>query len=150
MRANQNCGCQGGMPGMMPMPGRQPMPGGRQDANMTGPARPPMAGGCQDTMSGMGRPSMFDGRSGMMPGASRPTMPCPAQQTGACPAQPPMPCPAQQTTEANCFDRDRFPVGMGYVPMQNWETPYSMEQGFRRGTIFPSLDYPFMMGRCRR
>lgn len=90
MRANQNCGCPGGMPGMMPMPGRQPM-----------------AGGCQDTMSGMGRP-------------------------------------------ADCFDRDRFPVGMGYVPMQNWETPYSMEQGFRRGTIFPSLDYPFMMGRCRR
>ena len=45
---------------------------------------------------------------------------------------------------------DRFPVGMGYVPMQNWEEPYPMEQGFHRGTIFPSLDLPFMMGRCRR
>ena len=44
---------------------------------------------------------------------------------------------------------DRFPVGMGYVPMQNWETPYSMEMGYRHGTIFPSLDYPFVMGGCR-
>lgn len=43
----------------------------------------------------------------------------------------------------------RFPVGMGYVPMQRWETPYPMEHGFMRGTIFPALDYPFMMGRCR-
>ena len=45
---------------------------------------------------------------------------------------------------------DRFPVGMGYVPMQNWETPFPMERGFHRGTIFPSLDYPFVMGGCRR
>lgn len=43
----------------------------------------------------------------------------------------------------------RFPVGMGYVPMQGWETPYPIEHGFMRGTIFPSLDYPFVMGRCR-
>lgn len=47
------------------------------------------------------------------------------------------------------FYADRFPVGMGYVPMQSWETPYPMERGFMRGTIFPALDYPFMMGRCR-
>lgn len=46
-------------------------------------------------------------------------------------------------------DSGRFPVGMGYVPMQNWETPYAMDVGYRRGTIFPSLDYPFMMGGCR-
>ena len=45
---------------------------------------------------------------------------------------------------------DRYPIGMGYVPMQNWETPYPMGQGFCKGTIFPSLDYPFVMGRCRR
>ena len=125
MKANQNCGCPGRMPGMMPMPGRQPI-----------------AGGCQDTMSGMGRSPMFDGRSGMMQNTSRPAMACPAQKTETC--------PSRQTMPADCFDRDHFPVGMGYVPMQNWETPYSMEQGFRRGTIFPSLDYPFMMGRCRR
>lgn len=47
------------------------------------------------------------------------------------------------------FMADRFPVGMGYVPMQPWQTPYPMGQGFMRGTIFPALDYPFEMGRCR-
>lgn len=50
---------------------------------------------------------------------------------------------------ANMRVTDRFPVGMGYVPMQQWETPYPMDRGFHRGTIFPALDYPFMMGRCR-
>jgi hypothetical protein len=39
---------------------------------------------------------------------------------------------------------------MGYVPWQNWETTYPLTQGYHRGTIFPSLDYPFVMGRCRR
>ncbi|MBQ2404685.1 MAG: spore coat associated protein CotJA [Lachnospiraceae bacterium] len=48
------------------------------------------------------------------------------------------------------FDLDRFPVGMGYVPWQNWETTYPLTQGYHRGTIFPSLDYPFVIGRCRR
>lgn len=43
----------------------------------------------------------------------------------------------------------RFPVGMGYVPMQQWEAPYPIHYGFTRGTIFPSLDYPFMRGGCR-
>ena len=43
----------------------------------------------------------------------------------------------------------RFPVGMGSVPMQNWETPYPLATAFSRGTIFPSLDYPFMRARCR-
>lgn len=56
----------------------------------------------------------------------------------------PMRAGADRITEIN-----RFPVGMGYVPMQGWETPYPMEHGFMRGTIFPSLDYPFLMGRCR-
>ena len=46
-------------------------------------------------------------------------------------------------------NQEHFPIGMGYVPMQNWENPYPMEHGFRRGTIFPSLDYPFTGGRCR-
>ena len=45
---------------------------------------------------------------------------------------------------------EHFPVGMGYVPMQNWETVFPMEIGFQQGTIFPSLDSPFVMGRCCR
>ena len=38
------------------------------------------------------------------------------------------------------------PVGMGYVPIQSWQQPYALETAFRRGTIFPDLDLPFMMG----
>ena len=45
---------------------------------------------------------------------------------------------------------DRFPVGMGYVPMQQWETPYPLETGLAHGTIFSALDYPFVMGRCAK
>lgn len=39
-----------------------------------------------------------------------------------------------------------YPVGMGYVPVQFWQQPYALETAFRRGTIFPDLDLPFMMG----
>ena len=42
-----------------------------------------------------------------------------------------------------------FPIGMGYVPWQRWCQTYPMEQALIRGTIFPELDYPFVMGRCR-
>ena len=35
-----------------------------------------------------------------------------------------------------------------YFPWQVWEQPYPLEQGFNRGTIFPELDLPFVMGRC--
>ena len=52
-------------------------------------------------------------------------------------------------TDTTEIDFSRFPIGMGYVPLQQWKQPYSLEQGFRRGTIFPELDLPFMMGRCR-
>ena len=35
-------------------------------------------------------------------------------------------------------------VTMLYVPVQVWETPYDVETGLARGTIFPSLDKPFV------
>ena len=35
------------------------------------------------------------------------------------------------------------PVGMCYVPFQQWETPYAENAALERGTIFPSLDLPF-------
>ena len=47
-------------------------------------------------------------------------------------------------------DPSHFPIGMAYVPVQRWQQPYSLEAGFVRGTIFPALDLPFMMGgACR-
>ncbi len=42
-----------------------------------------------------------------------------------------------------------LPIAMAYVPMQRWKQTYPLSQGFQRGTIFPELDLPFVMGRCR-
>ena len=36
------------------------------------------------------------------------------------------------------------PLAMAYVPFQMWEKPYDDAVGFVRGTIFPSLDKPFI------
>lgn len=36
------------------------------------------------------------------------------------------------------------PVGMAYVPFQTWERPYDSDAALSRGTIFPSLDKPFI------
>lgn len=44
---------------------------------------------------------------------------------------------------------DDMPIGMAYVPWQRWGTTYPVDQGLKRGTIFPDLDLPFVMGRCR-
>jgi hypothetical protein len=37
-----------------------------------------------------------------------------------------------------------MPIGMCYVPFQQWETPYAENVALEKGTIFPSLDLPFM------
>ncbi len=43
---------------------------------------------------------------------------------------------------------EQFPVGMGYVPWQQWRQTYTLEQAIAQGTIFPELDLPFVMGGC--
>lgn len=86
---------------------------------------------------------------GMMPTPCTVAMPGPGAMTEVAP-NPAGAMPNPAAPGGQWPSMDRFPVGMGYVPMQNWEEPYPMEQGFHRGTIFPSLDLPFMMGRCRR
>lgn len=35
-------------------------------------------------------------------------------------------------------------LAMGFVPFQAWETPYESDVALQRGTIFPSLDKPFI------
>lgn len=55
--------------------------------------------------------------------------------------------PAFMTEMGGCCI-DQMPLAMGYVPMQRWRQTYPLAQGFQRGTIFPELDLPFMMGRC--
>lgn len=46
-----------------------------------------------------------------------------------------------------CCERDDtlegMPIGMAYVPWQNWKHIYESEKGFKRGTIFEELDLPF-------
>lgn len=39
---------------------------------------------------------------------------------------------------------EETPVAMAYVPFQSWEKPYDMAAGLSRGTVFPSLDKPFI------
>lgn len=77
-------------------------------------------------------------------------IPMPAVQPVPCPcaACPPASCPscAASYTENSV---DRLPLSMAYVPWQKWQQPYPMNQAMNRGTIFPALDLPFLMGRCR-
>ena len=48
--------------------------------------------------------------------------------------------------DGNC---DKFPVGMAYVPWQQFDTICdNLEEGFRIGTIFPELHKPFTGRRC--
>lgn len=36
-----------------------------------------------------------------------------------------------------------MPVGMGYVPWQQWRKTYPYNEGLASGTIFPCLNLPF-------
>lgn len=48
--------------------------------------------------------------------------------------------------DGNC---DMFPVGMAYVPWQQFDKICdNLEDGFRDGTIFPELNKPFTGRRC--
>ena len=40
------------------------------------------------------------------------------------------------------------PLGMAYVPFQQWGEVYPEDDAFSRGTLFPQLDYPFEGGCC--
>ena len=39
---------------------------------------------------------------------------------------------------------EQTPLAMAYVPFQMWEKPYEADVGLSRGTIFPSIDKPFI------
>lgn len=67
---------------------------------------------------------------------------------------PPMPAPSASCgcNSCNCVDNASsikndplrgMPVGIGYVPWQQWECVYNVDEGLSKGTIFPSLDLPF-------
>ena len=47
---------------------------------------------------------------------------------------------------------DRFPrktpIGMAYVPVQQWGETFTAEEALCKGTLFPELNYPFGGGDC--
>ena len=55
----------------------------------------------------------------------------------------------------NYSDREKssFPecyaLAMAYVPFQQWGEIYPCEKALMRGTVFPCLDKPFLMGCCK-
>ncbi|HHX56731.1 MAG TPA: spore coat associated protein CotJA [Clostridiales bacterium] len=57
-----------------------------------------------------------------------------------------MPNPMNPNYNPDLRFPEQTPLGMAYVPFQPWEQPYEAEQGFERGTMFPSLDFPFKRG----
>lgn len=75
--------------------------------------------------------------SGLVPTTDRPS----------CPLNPSAPNP--QTPNPGRDPLDTLSIAMAYVPMQRWNKVYDMSRGLTRGTIFPELDLPFVMGRCR-
>lgn len=57
--------------------------------------------------------------------------------------------------EKNCYEKqesciDKFPVGMTYVPWQNWNQIYEFDKALHSGTLFPELDKPFIGRRACR
>lgn len=67
-------------------------------------------------------------------------------------AMPLMSTPPCGCNPCNCVDNTAslqndqlrgLALGIGYVPWQQWECVYNVEEGLSRGTIFPSLDFPF-------
>lgn len=44
---------------------------------------------------------------------------------------------------------ENWPIAMAYVPFQPWEETYEPEQAMEAGTIFPSLNLPFLGGMQR-
>lgn len=49
---------------------------------------------------------------------------------------------AQQ--QSNTINPALLSLAMGFVPFQAWENTYDHQVALQRGTIFPSLDKPFL------
>ncbi|MBT9778807.1 spore coat associated protein CotJA [Clostridium sp. MCC353] len=79
------------------------------------------------------RPPVIQPRQAVEP--ARSAMPMP-QVPSACP-------------DTSVGGMERYSLAMAYVPWQQWKQTYALDRGFQRGTIFPELDLPFVMGRCR-
>lgn len=82
-----------------------------------------------------------------MPSASMPSasMPSASMPSASMPSvSRPSACP-----DTSVGGMERYSLAMAYVPWQQWKQTYAIDRGLQRGTIFPELDLPFVMGRCR-
>lgn len=71
--------------------------------------------------------------------------------TARIPGMMPVPGPGPVHVDGNMPGVwDRFPVGMGYVPMQNWETPISHKPRFYAGNDFPVFRLSVYDGRVQK
>lgn len=50
----------------------------------------------------------------------------------------------RQPDNYGCGCVENMPLGMAYVPMQDWDCVYNGCQGIEAGTIFPELEKPFL------
>ena len=141
--SNNRCGC-------MQRPHLQE-PLHTNTGNSCGPVNQRMTGNsdrCADNRSTGSSCGCVDQRP-MQPDMPRQQMPAQSRNS-ASPAERPS-CSLRQpnceTTQRDCLSD--MSVAMAYVPMQRWNQVYDMSRGLTRGTIFPELDLPFVMGRCR-
>lgn len=56
----------------------------------------------------------------------------------------PMATQAGGQLPADSINPSLLALAMGFVPIQAWEEPYDIDLALSRGTIFPSLDKPFL------
>lgn len=56
--------------------------------------------------------------------------------------------PSDNDCDKRDYDVDKmnFPVGMAYVPWQNFQEVYPLEHAFHEGTLFPCLNLEFLCG----
>ena len=54
--------------------------------------------------------------------------------------------PNDMTYKFDGSNQSKQPIGICYVPMQEWEKIYDEDTAFSVGTLFPSLNLPFLGG----
>ncbi len=92
------------------------------------------------------------------PAGQKPPTGCPGPSGGgdrpdrnarpSCPCQPRDRAGFNVCRPGDCPPAANADIAMGYVPWQQWECTYPLGKGLFIGTVFPSLDKPFMIGRC--
>lgn len=128
--SGRNCGCMQQDP--------VPLPSYSYDQNWNNSSMP------------MPTPSFrSDNMSDAMPDYTFMPAPAPAPAPTPAPAPAPAPAPLCPNTSIGPLEQ-QYPVAMAYVPWQQWQTTYPLDQALMQGTIFPELDLQFNYGRCSK